>query len=201
LFDPIRKKSGADLNTPILVMTATATKTIVDDIEMLSGLTFSKQHNVLWPSSPRDFSRRDVGIQLAFNKSPLQKIKTVIKSVCGSSELLSPEKIIVDTNSKTRCGDLKRKIQDFLNGEGMKADVVKRHTTFTFLFAVNEEYISARALYKGAIVKTMASFKKDGEHFTELVFEKYRASQAQAGCRYLLLKLFACGLWYTCSLP
>jgi hypothetical protein len=126
LFDLV-SNSGTATHVPMLFMTATATASIVDDMEKLSGLVFNKSNDVLWPSSCKDFSRRNVGIQLTFNNSPLQKIKTVVKQVCGNGRDLQLEKIIVYTNSKTRCRDLKRKVSDFLNVQGIQADVVVVH--------------------------------------------------------------------------
>ena len=63
------------------------------------------------------------------------------------------------------------------------------------IFIIKETPIDARALYKNAIVNTLSNYMKDDKHFTELVFGTYRKSQAVPECRYLVLKLFACGVF------
>jgi superfamily II DNA helicase RecQ len=66
---------------PILFMTATGTRQMVDELETLTGLSFDRENDIFWPSETCSFARRDVNVQMKFNNSPLTDMKATIRQL------------------------------------------------------------------------------------------------------------------------
>ena len=108
-------------NIVVLFMTATATKGMGEDLEFLTGLSFDKVKDVLWPSDLEAVKRRNVGLRMNIDNSPLRRIKFFIRVL---ETALLKEKIIVYTNSLKRLHRLIESVRGYLDDEEREGDVV-----------------------------------------------------------------------------
>jgi hypothetical protein len=110
-------------STPIVHMTATASAAIIDDLESLTGVAFDTDLDLLWSTDPKTVSRRQVGIDLIFQESPLRSMKSYLRLQPPASN----EKFILYTNSRRKCNALHSLICDFLDEEAIPGDLVVVH--------------------------------------------------------------------------
>jgi superfamily II DNA helicase RecQ len=90
----------APINIPIVFMTATATSFMVDDLELLCGIQFNKDHDIFWPSDLCSVRRRNLGIQMNVHTTPLVRLIFFIRTLDIAS---AGEKMILYTNSLLQC--------------------------------------------------------------------------------------------------
>ena len=91
LFDVI---SG---HVPILYMTATASRMVVQAMDTLTGIPLSPE-NILWPSRPSLMARRQVEADFLVRETSVRQIKGLCSSLYQSSSS-HVQKVIVYTNS------------------------------------------------------------------------------------------------------
>jgi superfamily II DNA helicase RecQ len=99
--------AATEESIPVLFMTATATRRMVDDLETLTHLSFDTENDILWSSDPVAFSRPEIDITLNFNRSPLQKLKQCVRLL---DENNNKERSILYSNSRKRCISLLAKV-------------------------------------------------------------------------------------------
>jgi hypothetical protein len=112
---------GPDHNIVVLFMTASATKGMVEDLEFLTGLVFNKPNDILWPSDIESVMRRNVGIRINFDNSPVRMLKRFIRML-DACQL--KEKMIMYSNSLKRCLRLLQAVRKFMDDEAIDGDVV-----------------------------------------------------------------------------
>jgi superfamily II DNA helicase RecQ len=109
LFEPLKNKRPKNINVPVLLMTATASQSMINDITTLSGIQLTNTNNVIWPNNVKRMSPRNVGIHIIFDDSgALRKIKSAINQMCSNG--IPTDKMIVYTNSLKRSKHLKKLI-------------------------------------------------------------------------------------------
>jgi hypothetical protein len=129
LFNPIVRYRPS---TPIIFLTATASKTVLTDLEDLTGLSFDRT-DLLWSASPSSVARRQVYIDVEPRESPLAPLKADIRSrYCrlptqGGSGALPKDKLIFYSNSRKRLLRYKELISTFLDEEAYYFDLVIVH--------------------------------------------------------------------------
>jgi hypothetical protein len=107
---------------PVLFMTATGTKKMVDELEQLTSLVFTKPDNILWPGNTSDFFRRNVSLELKFNDSSLSDIKAHLRSFHDPT--VSQNQFILYTNSVKRCTHLLQQSKSLMDSELIAGDVL-----------------------------------------------------------------------------
>ena len=90
------KLSFSDWNIPLLFMTATPSKGMIEDLELLTGLKFDPSTELFWSNDPTTVQRRNIDISFQFNNSPLPALKEVLALAISNNK---KEKAILYTNS------------------------------------------------------------------------------------------------------
>jgi hypothetical protein len=119
LFSKLHRSPHA---LPVLFMTATGTKQMVDELEKLTSLQFRKPENILWPSRPAEFSRRNVSLELKFNDTSVSDVKSYIRTL--NDPALANNQFILYSNSVKRCTHLLHQSKSLLDSEIIPGDVV-----------------------------------------------------------------------------
>ncbi len=156
-------------HVPIMLMTATPTKQMINDLETLTGLKVNTT-NVIWTNDPHKTRRREVGLHLEMKDSSLQKIKKVVDLVCDQDEEV--KKFIVYTNSKQRCRHLKKALTEYMSDMDYVGDVIVVHGDL-----YKEQKFHNTDLFLGDDVTELADIKGD---YKELSFHP-RGLVATAG--------------------
>jgi superfamily II DNA helicase RecQ len=127
LFEQLKLKRPKNINVPVLLMTATASQSMINDITALSGVHLTNTNNVIWPNDVKRMSRRNVGIHISFDdQGALRKIKSVLNQMFSTG--IQSDKMIVYTNSLKRSKMLKKLIKRHLiQMEFNDVDVVLVH--------------------------------------------------------------------------
>jgi superfamily II DNA helicase RecQ len=134
IFDPIVNYRST---MPILFLTATASKTVITDLEGLTGLHFDKT-NLLWSPAPSSVSRRQVYLDIQPRESPLAPFKADIRhryskppssdvTVSAGVSNVIREKLIFYLNSRKRLLRYTELVSVFLDEEAYSFDVVIVH--------------------------------------------------------------------------
>ena len=105
---------------PILFMTATCTKFIVERVESMIGFTIDKSANVFWPG-PLGMDHRQVFLDVQYTTQALSSFKT--KSASRFKDDLV-EKYIVYSNTRATIKRITPKLCDWVDGEGYKVDIL-----------------------------------------------------------------------------
>jgi hypothetical protein len=122
LFNKL-KVTGSTKRTaiPLLFMTGTCTRHIVQSIEKIVGIKFDTTHNVFWPG-PEDMKHRQVLLDVAYTTQPLALFK---KRVALTLKVDTVEKFIVYSNTRATVDRVLPKIVEWIDMEGYKSDVLK----------------------------------------------------------------------------
>jgi hypothetical protein len=129
LFGPIIQYRPT---TPILFLTATASTTVLEDLEELTGLSFDRTE-LLWSASPSSVARRQVYMDIHPRESPLAPFKAEIRRrygrPSGHSEagVVPKQKLIFYSNSRKRLMRYKELICTFLDEEAYSFDAIIVH--------------------------------------------------------------------------
>ena len=122
-FFRIAEKSSKH-SIPVLFMTATASQSMVMDLQQLTGLAFHPNDDLLWPQYHSGVERRNISLQLSFQDSPIRRIKAELVKTCKSA---GGRKIIIYSNSRKAIINLHAKSRMHLNVLGIQKDVVLVH--------------------------------------------------------------------------
>jgi superfamily II DNA helicase RecQ len=122
LFDKLKLVGNTTTTKiPILFMTGTCTKTIVETIEKITGLLFDKQKNIYWPSA-LEMSHRHVFLDVAYTTKALSLFKKKVGPLLKETSL---HKYIIYTNTRLTVERITPKICDWIDFHGFKADVLQ----------------------------------------------------------------------------
>jgi hypothetical protein len=106
---------------PLLFMTGTCTRHIVQSIEKIVGIRFDTTANIFWPG-PDEMQHRQVMFEVAYTSQPLAFFK---KRVAPTLKATSLKKFIVYSNTRANVDRSLPKILEWIDLEGFKADVLK----------------------------------------------------------------------------
>ena len=124
LFDKLKvAKVGNKSRTtiPILFMTATCTKTVVDVIASVTGLNFETDINVFWPSSS-SMTHQHVFLEVQYSTSGMSLFK---KKVGPSLKTSTVHKFILYSNIRSTVLQVTPKLCEWIDHAGYKADILK----------------------------------------------------------------------------
>jgi superfamily II DNA helicase RecQ len=105
---------------PILFMTATCTKFIVERVESMIGFIIDKSVNVFWPG-PLGMDHRQVFLDVQYTTQSLSAFKA--KAAPRFKDDLV-EKFIVYSNTRATIKRVTPKLCDWVDGEGYKVDIL-----------------------------------------------------------------------------
>ena len=117
-------KRWATTPIPILFMTATASLTMVSDLEALTGLSFCPTNDLIWPHCHSGVERRNISLNICFQDTPLRRIKRDLVKISRAS---GGRKIMIYSNSRKAIIDLHQKCRHQLNVLGIQKDLVLVH--------------------------------------------------------------------------
>ena len=109
---------------PILFMTATASLSMVKDLEFLTDLSFDRTKDFVWPHQHSGVHRRNIMIDLTFRDSPLRRVKSDLVRI---SRVPGNRKMIVYSNSRKAIMHLYEQSRQELNRRGIHKDIVVVH--------------------------------------------------------------------------
>ena len=109
---------------PLLFMTATALLSMVNDLQLLTGLSFDPQSDFLWPFHHSGVQRRNIFIDITFKDSPLRRVKADLVSICRTN---GNRKLIVYSNSRKGIMHLHQEARMEFNRLGIQKDIVLVH--------------------------------------------------------------------------
>jgi hypothetical protein len=122
LFSKLRVRgSNTRSSIPILFMTATCTKSIVDTVEKIVGFMFDKDSNIFWPR-PDEMQHRQVLLDVQYSTQALHVFKKRTQSLLKHS---SAEKYIVYSNNRATVDRVSNKLCEWIDAHGFKADLLK----------------------------------------------------------------------------
>ena len=141
--------SSAPNSIPVLFMTATGAKDMVNELEQLTGLVFEKPADILWPYDTTLFQRRNISLQMKFSISPLSELKSQLRKL--DEEEIRNNKCIVYTKSVKRCDSLHSQARALMDSEMIPGDVVmvngtlfieqKFHNVELFVGSVKKSFV------------------------------------------------------------
>ena len=117
-------KRNTTIPIPILFMTATASDEMVNDVELLTGLTFDKTNDFMWPHHHSGVHRRNIFISFVFQDSPLRHIK---RELIKTSRTADGRKLMVYSNSRKAIINLYGNCRNELNIKRIEKDLVLVH--------------------------------------------------------------------------
>jgi hypothetical protein len=106
---------------PILFMTATCTKSIVETVEKIIGFSINKDLNVFWPT-PAEMQHRQVSLDVQYSTQALSVFKKKTESLLEQS---SVNKFIVYTNTRASVDRVSPKLCEWIDVNGFKGDLLK----------------------------------------------------------------------------
>ena len=109
---------------PVLFMTATASKSMVQDLEQLTGLPVHPTNDMLWPQYHSGVQRRNVFLDISLNASPHRRVKSELLKLCRTP---GGRKLIVYSNSRKGTVHLYNKSRNVLNLAGIQKDLLLVH--------------------------------------------------------------------------
>jgi hypothetical protein len=121
LFRKLRVGNSRSITkVPILFMTATCTKAIVDRVEVMSGLTFDRDVNVFWPQ-PEDMVHRHVFLEVAYTTQPMTNFQKKIDPILKRCHV---SKFILYTNTRRAIKRETPKLAAWIDKLGHKSDLL-----------------------------------------------------------------------------
>eukprot|EP00550_Attheya_septentrionalis_P003008 CAMPEP_0198281358 /NCGR_PEP_ID=MMETSP1449-20131203/1336_1 /TAXON_ID=420275 /ORGANISM="Attheya septentrionalis, Strain CCMP2084" /LENGTH=664 /DNA_ID=CAMNT_0043977123 /DNA_START=30 /DNA_END=2020 /DNA_ORIENTATION=+ len=120
------KETATKTYCPILIMTATCTKSVVNQFEQMTGLTFSKPNNIFWPN-PIGMQRRTTAAIRLHVTTHIQKVLNAqIRRVSGIYKSIRNyrKQFIVFGNSRVRLEQFHLETKDYLNDGDFHGDLV-----------------------------------------------------------------------------
>ena len=105
-------------------MTATASKSMVQDLEQLTGLPVHPTNDMMWPQYHSGVQRRNVFLDISFNASPHRRVKSELLKLCRTP---GGRKLIVYSNSRKGIVHLYNKSRNVLNLAGIQKDLLLVH--------------------------------------------------------------------------
>jgi superfamily II DNA helicase RecQ len=117
---PSADPSRAHTSVPVLFMTATCNKTMLDQIELLSGLRFDCSNNIFW-STADTMKHRNVCVRVSYTSYPLTSFKKLVGPALQGSRL---QKFIWYANN---CVTIKRHTETlgmWIDSQGFQSDIV-----------------------------------------------------------------------------
>lgn len=124
VFDPLTNDGGRTTRVPVVFMTATATKVLVEQLEKITGLSFDRHLNVFWPN-PKDMKSRVQYIGFSLTDAPLNEFKKVLdRTQDKNSNGESRRQWIYFCNSRLELESMHVKVKKYLNEQGYDGDVV-----------------------------------------------------------------------------
>jgi superfamily II DNA helicase RecQ len=106
---------------PILFMTATCTKSIVETVERIVGFMFDKDSNVFWPQ-PDEMQHRQVLLDVQYSTQALHVFKKRTRNLLKHSSL---EKYILYSNTRATVDRVSPKLCEWIDANGFKSDLLK----------------------------------------------------------------------------
>jgi hypothetical protein len=128
LFSKLESRGSASRTTiPVLFMTATCNKTILQNVELLSGLQFHAA-NIFWPP-PSGMRHRNVKIDIRYSSRPLSLIQPSLKKLLQDD---AKSKYIIYSNRRGKIEAIQSKVATWLDANDFETvDTVSLVGTLT----------------------------------------------------------------------
>jgi superfamily II DNA helicase RecQ len=127
LFKKLQVKASpsADLSrvhtsVPVLFMTATCNKTMLDQIELLSGLRFDRSNNIFWPTADA-MKHRNGCVRVSYTSYPLTSFKKLVEPALQGSHL---QKFIWYANNRVTIKRHTETLGTWIESQGFQSDIV-----------------------------------------------------------------------------
>ena len=115
LFSKLKARgSSARTTVPVLFMTATCTKTILNNVELLSGMTFHVA-NIFWPP-PSGMQHRNVQLDICYSSRPLGLIQPRLKELLSTN---ATSKFIIYSNRRVKIEGIHSKLSLWLDSNNL----------------------------------------------------------------------------------
>jgi hypothetical protein len=124
LFDKLKLPAIANQSwtkVPVLFMTATCSKAVLDAITTITGLRFDTDVNIFWPP-PMEMKHRHVFLEVQYSNSALSVFKKKVGPRLKESTI---HKFILYSNTRASVLRVTPKLCDWIDSEGHKADLLK----------------------------------------------------------------------------
>ena len=109
---------------PVLFMTATASSSMVSDLEHLTGMSFHPTDDMIWPNCHSGVHRRNIFLNLSFKDTPIRLIKAKLVKTCRAP---GGRKLITYSNSRKAIIRLHQHSRLALNLLGIQKDLLLVH--------------------------------------------------------------------------
>jgi hypothetical protein len=116
-------RGGNKSIVPILFMTATATETIINQITLLTGLSFDTSLNVFWPT-PLQMRRRVCTIKFYITNRIMETVKALVTPLYKALAQGDRQQWILYANSRVDLENYHKKVKAMLNEQGFLGDVI-----------------------------------------------------------------------------
>jgi superfamily II DNA helicase RecQ len=113
--------SSTTTTTPLLFMTGACTKSVVNSMQRIIGITFEATKNVFWPAA-EEMKHRQVFIEVAHTTQAFSSFK---KRLAPRLKASTVEKFILCSNTRAAVERVAPKLCDWIDLEGYKSDALK----------------------------------------------------------------------------
>jgi superfamily II DNA helicase RecQ len=117
---PSAGPSRVHISVPVLFMTATSNKTMLDQIELLSGLRFDRSNNVFWPTTDA-MKHQNICVRVSYASYPLTSFKKLVGPALQGSRL---QKFISYANNCVTIEQHTETLGTWIDSQGFQSDIV-----------------------------------------------------------------------------